>query len=741
MSIGLLPLSLAILVVVGVAGVWIARSRREARDERLHGEAVAKELHLPDSLHPLINPDLCIGSLSCITACPEGDILGIVDGSAKLIVGSNCIGHGRCALECPVDAIKLVFGHSQRGVDLPEVDENFESSRPGVQIVGELGGMGLIKNAFRQGLQAADHLRRVLPRAASSSGDVVDVLIVGAGPAGLATALGCRAHGLSLRIVEQSKFGGTVAHYPRQKIVMTERIELPILGKFGRATMSKEDLLAAFDKIRRRAKLDIEEGVTVDKISGTEGDFTVQTTRGPIRARRVVLATGRRGSPRLLEAEGADLEKVTYSLVDAEQYQGQRMLVVGGGDSAIEAACSLAEQPGNQVTISYRRGSFGKCRDANRKRIGELIANGKVRAIFDSEVRVVRERDVLLKTPSGDQKLANDYVLACLGGELPTALLQKLEINVVRHRGERGGHRHDSTAKRESVDKAKPAAAKPRTYRVLGLTLIGAFVVGTLFFLGSEYYLLPARLRARSPLHELMRPAGVWGHGIGIVATGVMLLNFLYPLRKRLGFLKGTAPIRTWLQFHIFVGIMSPLVIAFHAAFQSRNLLATVTYVALLVVVLTGLFGRFVYGLVPSAGGKAQELSMVRGQLSRHEHELGELVRGEELQALLGGAIERASKRTSLLGYLLSAPLRRISRWWMLHRARRLFSDADGFAELERAFLEYETLAVQTQFYGSLRRLLSAWRAFHVVLSVLLVGIIAVHVWLSIYLGYRWIYR
>jgi ferredoxin len=300
---------------VGLAGLaagaqLVRRRRRQGRDTALVERAIERKQNLPRSLHPVIDPDVCIGSLSCLRACPEGDILGIVRGAAALVHADHCIGHGRCAAECPVGAIRLVMGTEERGVDLPEVDAFFESSRPGVHVVGELGGMGLIKNAMEQGRQVASRLDAVLPRDRAGT----DVAIVGAGPAGLAAALALRAAGRSFRILEQGAFGGSVANFPRQKVVMTEPVEIPHFGRLGRNTVSKEELLAAWQRAVARGAVRVEEGVRAEGLDGEDGRFVLQTTRGPVEARKVVLATGRRGSPRRLEVPGEELAKVSYGL-------------------------------------------------------------------------------------------------------------------------------------------------------------------------------------------------------------------------------------------------------------------------------------------------------------------------------------------------------------------------------------------------------------------------------------------
>jgi thioredoxin reductase/Pyruvate/2-oxoacid:ferredoxin oxidoreductase delta subunit len=690
---------------------------------------------IPLTLHPVIDPDICIGSLTCLKSCPEGDILGMVGGAARLIHGDHCIGHGRCAAECPVGAIKLVFGTGERGIDLPMVDQFFESSRPGVHVVGELGGMGLIKNAIEQGSQVARRLALVTPRQGRES--EVDVAIVGAGPAGLAAALGLRAAGRSFRLLEQGTVGGTVAQYPRQKIVMTDLAQLPILGRFGAKRISKEELLSTWQRALAKGNVQVEEGVRVTGIEGRDGAFDVLTSRGPVRARKVVLATGLRGTPRKLGVPGEELPKVTYRLTDPEQYQGCSVLVVGGGDSALEAAAQLVESTDAEVTLSYRGDGFGRAREANRVKVERLAAERKLRVLLPSQVEKILESEVVLTAAGSPVVIENDFVIASIGGELPLEFLSKAGVSLKRHFGEElGGTKAHRGSAREHERR------KSRRLRWLYLAL-GAAILAWLTLEGFDYYVLPHAERLRSPMHESFRPAGRWGHGVGIVATLIMLSNFLYPLRKRLRLLSGIGRISDWLDFHTFVGFMSPLVIGFHAAFQSNNLLASGTAGALGVVVFTGIVGRFIYGLVPSAGGKAVEMADLLGRWERLRDRLRPLLDASDDPALLHSMFEAASTRIN--GGSLVALFARLPFLWLrghlrLFRARRHFPDPADAEEFERGFVALERMRVQVGFYDSLKRLLRGWRLFHGTLAVLLVFAIAAHIAVSFYLGYRWIF-
>ena len=594
------PVSLAAAATaVGSAlafGAWHAL-RRRARG-RAGAAALAESLalgrDLPRSLHPVFDTGRCIGSLACVRSCPEGKVIGMVKGQGALVRAEACIGHGRCAAGCPVEAITLVFGTARRGVDLPELSPVFETSRPGVHVVGELGGMGLVRNAMTQGLEVAEYLADVLARRDRPPPGTADVVVVGAGPAGIATALGARRAGLSFRLLEQDTFGGSIAHYPRRKVVLTEPVVLPYGGRIAKRRITREELLSEITRITARAGITVEDRVRVTGVEGEDGGFTVLTDGAPVRAQKVVLAVGRRGTPRKLGVPGEDLGKVVYRLGEPEQYGGRRVLVVGGGDSGLEAAAQLAEEGGcAEVALAFRGPRPARARAASQQRIEALAAAGWVRLLASTEVIRIREDEVVLRSGGEERTLPNDDVIVCAGGELPLDLLARAGVSLRRFHGE-------APRRPEEARAAERRARRREVMLVALLALAGLALVAALAWAGWDYYGLDRLARRRSPGHASLRPAGPVGHGIGIGATVFLLSNFLYAARKRFLSLADAGPIRTWLHFHVFVGFMSPAVIAFHAAFQSRNLLATGTAVALAVVVATGLVGRFVYALVHS---------------------------------------------------------------------------------------------------------------------------------------------
>lgn len=432
-----LDLNLAIYAsaLLGIWGVYFAvRTRKDTTSRAVHSAAIEAGMGEPASLHPVIDPIKCLGCGACTRACPEGDILGMINGKAVLIEPTQCIGHGACKTACPRDAITLVFGTATRGVDIPLVGPDFQTNVPGLFIAGELGGMGLIRNAIEQGRQAIDHVRR-LPGMGRAG--MLDLVIVGGGPAGFSASLAAMEKKLKFVTVEQDSFGGTVAHFPRGKLVMTAPATLALVGRMAFKEVSKEKLLAFWLKAARKVGLKINYGERVEAITPNEAGFEVKTTRQAYRSRAVLLAIGRRGTPRRLDVPGEELEKVVYRVVDPEQYRGKHVLVVGGGDSALEAAASIAEERRTTVTLSYRGDAFGRAKLKNRQRVDAAMASGRMKAIFNSKVTRITADQVEIECAGKRQPLRNDAVIVCAGGILPTPFLESIGIEVEKKYGTR----------------------------------------------------------------------------------------------------------------------------------------------------------------------------------------------------------------------------------------------------------------------------------------------------------------
>ncbi|MFK5878513.1 MAG: NAD(P)-binding domain-containing protein [Flavobacteriaceae bacterium] len=398
--------------------------------------AVAKEegLFEPISLHPYINLNTCIGSAACVSDCPEKDILGIVDGKATVINTTNCIGHGACFHACPVEAISLRIGTETRGVDLPHINQNFETNAKGIYIAGELGGMGLIKNSVEQGQQAIEN---IVKSKKLSKPDVIDVVIVGSGPAGISASLAAKKHGLSSVTLEQDSLGGTVYTFPRAKIVMTSPMDLPLYGKVKLYDTSKDELLELWEKVIAEQDLKIIEKTKVEQIIPIENDtFKIITnTNEEFICNNVLLSIGRRGTPRKLNVPGEESVKVAYRLLEPERIENKKVLVVGGGDSAIETVLLLKDT--NIATLSYRKDKFSRLKPKNKEKINQAIEDNTVEVIFNSNIVSINGESVLMKVDGVNEvsQLKNDLVYIFAGGELPTTFLQKAGVEITKRFG------------------------------------------------------------------------------------------------------------------------------------------------------------------------------------------------------------------------------------------------------------------------------------------------------------------
>ena len=410
--------------------------RKQKKDSRKVEEKIkiAKEegLFEPVSLHPVVDPNSCIRTGACIAACPEKDILGIVNGKATVVNASLCIGHGACFHACPTEAITLCIGTEKRGVDLPHVNQTFETNVKGIYIAGELGGMGLIKNAVEQGKQAVENISKAIKKDPNADYDLV---IVGAGPAGISASLTAKKLKLNFLTIDQNTLGGTVFTFPRSKVVMTSPMELPLFGKVKLFETSKTELLNLWHQVLEKNEISIRENAKVESISKENGFFKIETLDGQqITTANILLSIGRRGTPRKLNVPGKNTEKVAYRLLEPEDIKDKDILVVGGGDSAVESALLLADQ--NRVTLSYRNDTFSRIKPKNRDLIKAAIENNKLDVQFKTNLKGIEKSEIVLASDDSEKLIKNDLVYIFAGGELPTEFLKKAGITITKKFGE-----------------------------------------------------------------------------------------------------------------------------------------------------------------------------------------------------------------------------------------------------------------------------------------------------------------
>ena len=421
------------LTILALIAFWQHLIDRRRREQVVSGIREARDLGAdrPQNQHPKIEPLSCIGCAACVRACPESGVIEMVDGIAHLVRAASCVGHALCEIACPVGAIKVGLGELADRPDRPRLTEEYETTVPGVFVAGELGGLALIRNAVEAGKAVIDAVA-ARPRGPQEPG-VVDVLIVGAGPCGLTATLRAIEHGLSWITIDQDDLGGTVRKYPRRKLVLTQPVDLPLGERMRRREYAKEELIDFWTDCMERHGASVRAGVRFDGIQSTNGVFVAETSEGPIRCRTILLALGRRGTPRRLGVPGEEGERVLYQLVDAATYRGERLLVVGGGDSAIEAATALASQTGNQVTVSYRKAGFFRAKKRNLERIAEFAAQGRLEVVFSSVVHDIGPGRVCLTLDDGSEReIDNDYVFVFAGGDPPYPLLERVGIGMGR---------------------------------------------------------------------------------------------------------------------------------------------------------------------------------------------------------------------------------------------------------------------------------------------------------------------
>lgn len=431
----LLMISIAVLSV-------LKKSKKSKKAITTLEKTIRDNLNEPATMHPEINESLCAGCGACVKACPEGEILQLVKHKAVLVYPTKCVGHGACEQACPFGAIDLVFGTKTRGMDIPRISPDFETNIEGLYIAGELGGMGLIRNAIKQGKLAAYHAISKL-KLINANADF-DVFVVGAGPAGFSAGLAAKEKNIKYKIIEQNSFGGTIYNFPRQKIVTSHPLEFPIFGshKFKSNVVIKEEILTIFSKIRDENKLLISEKETFINLKKLENNtFEIETNKGKYTSKKVILGMGVRGSPRKLGLANEDLPKVTYNLIDPEEYQKSSIAIVGGGNAGLEAAQYLSKPHlKNKVYLIVRGGpeeAFSRANEANQKLVFEQEKKKQVIIHYDSSIKSIEKDFIIISKGADELKVANNYIFIFAGAEVPFKFLMSLGINIEKAHGEK----------------------------------------------------------------------------------------------------------------------------------------------------------------------------------------------------------------------------------------------------------------------------------------------------------------
>ena len=411
MALGIMLVVAALCVAAQVA--W--RRRRAARGT---SRPVVPLVHS-------INDDRCTGCDACVAVCPT-DVLELVGNKSRVVRGGDCIQCEQCALVCPTAALVMhPRGTVAPSLRMPLLDEHYQAA-DGLYLIGEASGKPLLKNASNLGRAVVEHMVATgLQRGPARRGllEAVDVAIVGSGPAGLSAALTAAEHGLRFVVLEKDELvASTVARWPLDKECMAEPYDVRALGLLPVWDTGRDELLARWHEILAEREIVVRTREAVEEVWRSDGGFELRTSRGQLCAERVVLAVGTRGKPRRLGVPGEHLPHVAPLLTDPARHRGQRVLVVGGGDSAVEAAISLAEA-GARPLLSYRGRALSRCKAKNRQRLEGLVRLGAVDVRFSTTVTELCIEHAMLSTAGTQERVWCDAVLVCIGGDAPVKWL------------------------------------------------------------------------------------------------------------------------------------------------------------------------------------------------------------------------------------------------------------------------------------------------------------------------------
>ena len=731
-------LLLALVLALGLSTTALALRRAELK--RMQSAVLTREAAerdgsaRPQLQHPVVDLSRCLGCGTCVTACPEDGVLELVHGQAMVVRGARCVGHSACERECPVGAITVTLTDLAERSDVPVLSDQLEAvGSPGLFLAGEVTAHSLIKTAVDQGTAVAGEVAR---RATTGlvidtndrrprDSDRLDLCIVGAGPAGLGCALEARRLGLSFVLLDQEdEPGGTVAKYPRNKLVTTQPINLPLYGRLKESTYEKEELISLWRDIVQSQELPFRGNTVFEGLEQDGDDFVVLTADGPVQARFVCLAIGRRGVPNRLGVPGEELSKVAYDLLDARSHQGRRVLVVGGGDSALETALGLAEQPGNQVTLAARGNSFHRARARNVERLEMARSGGRIEVLTRSQVQSIQGDAVELAIDEGIEAarklLPNDEVFVMAGGTPPVELL------------ERSGVSFDPQLRENEEGPAEQGTGLlPALAVAFGLTL--AVLGWTLWH--YDYYGLSHLERPAHPKHLWLRPGRGVGLALGIGSTILIAVNLLYLARRSAHVPLHFGSLRGWMTSHVVTGILALLFACLHAAMAPRSTVGGQGFWALAILLGTGAVGRYFYAWVPrAANGRELELSEVKASVDHMsaEWDQGQRRYRERVRREVDSLVEARQWRSSFFGRVLALfGMRRDLRVALARLeqdGRREGLSEDQIAETTELARRACRTASMVAHYEDVRAVLGTWRWLHRWVAVLLVLLVVLHI-------------
>ena len=726
-------------LALAFAAAWQRRAELRRQREVVHerAELASAGADATPLQLPVVDLQKCMGCGTCVRECPEEGVLALVHGQAAVVNPAGCVGHARCVSECPVDAVTLTRGDLRQRDDVPVLDGELQAhGSDGLFLVGEITARSLIRTAVTQGTAVGATI------AARSAGQpatqVLDAVVVGGGPGGIACALALRAAGLRFELLDQEPVvGGAVAKYPRRKLVLTDDIELPLHGRLQRREYEKEELVALWQDLCERHELPFRGGVGFDHAERLpDGTLVVHTDGGELRARHVVLAVGRRGQPRRLGVPGEDLPHVAYGLLDAASYRDARCVVVGGGDSAVETAIALAEQPGSEVTLVYRQDAFFRLRSKNRRRLEQQLAAGALEVMLATDVEAITPTDVeVAQRGDGGARVAVqlrcDHVFVMAGGVPPFEQLGRsgVSFDAALHAAEPAG------------DAAhEPGGASGSLLWALGCGLLLAAAALAFVLWHADYYFQVAALRAADPKHALLRPDRSLGLWFGLCATGAMLANLAYLLRRQQLWNVRFGRLSTWLNVHVATGVVAVMLVMLHGAMAPRATPGGYAFWGLVVLLGTGAIGRWFYAWLPrSANGRERRLDELRRDLRANQRRRVREPFAVAAQSETLALIDRRQWHGTWLGRALAL----VGLQWDLWRTRRRIRalarqhGADGAAlasELHQARQAHAT-AIAVAHLEDLRALLGTWRWLHRWLALLTVLLVLVHVGIAIARG------